>query len=55
MHDVRPWTWADQQGGTKAKGVKITRGRVFLFIPDTEVLDLANELADHLANRTNSN
>lgn len=43
--------WADEPGGTKRRGVRIQRGRSFAWIPDEDVLALAENLANYLAQR----
>lgn len=45
---ITPIRWADEAGGTKHPGVRVGRARGWVFVPDTEVLELANLLADHL-------
>ena len=45
---LTPFYWSTEVGGTKERGVRIQRGKRDLFIPDSEVLDLANALADHI-------
>lgn len=46
---TRPSRWADTPGGTRRPGLRIERGQHYLFIPEADLLDLANQIADHLA------
>ena len=45
---IKNFTWADEPGGPKEHGIRIGRARGWVFIPNSEVLDLANALADHI-------
>lgn len=45
---TKNFTWADEPGGPKKHGIRIDRARGWVFIPNSEVLDLANALADHI-------
>lgn len=45
--------WGDDPRGPKYPGVRINRGPGWVYIPDTEILELANTLADYLTNNNN--
>ena len=45
---IKNFTWADKPGGPKEHGIRIDRARGWIFVPNSEVLALANALADHL-------
>lgn len=46
---AHPTRWADTPGESRQPGLRIQRGPHFLFVPEVELLDLANQIADHLA------
>lgn len=48
---VEPWRWADVKGDDRVEGVKLSRGKNYLFIPDHAVLDTADALVDYAENR----
>lgn len=41
--------WHDRATGRRENGVMIRRLRYSVFVPDGELLNLANQIADHLA------
>ena len=45
---IKRFRWASELGGPKEHGIRIDRARGWIFIPNSEVLDLANALADHI-------
>lgn len=45
---IKHFRWADEFGGPKKNGIRIDRARGWIFIPDSEVLGLAEALADHI-------
>ena len=45
-----PTSWGSTPDALKRDGMRIQRGPHFVFVPDDELLSLANSIADHLAN-----
>lgn len=41
--------WADEHGQPRRRGVRIEKGRTFVWFPDEDVLGIAETLADYLA------
>ena len=52
-HTVEDFMWGDDPRGPRHPGVRINRGPGWVYIPDTEILELANTLADYLTNNNN--
>lgn len=45
---IKRFRWASELGGPKEHGIRIDRARGWIFVPNDELLDLANALADHI-------
>lgn len=45
---IHPFRWGDTTDGPKRDGLRINRNGRWLFVPDSDLLDLANNIADHL-------
>lgn len=46
--------WGDTPGSPKRPGLRITRGQHHLFVPDDELFNVANQIADHLDSLRNT-
>lgn len=51
---IKHFRWADEYGGPKKNGIRIDRARGWIFVPNDELLDLANALADHIERNRNA-
>lgn len=51
---IKQFRWASEFGGPKKHGVRIDRERGWIFVPNDELLALANALADHIERNRNA-
>lgn len=48
--------WAPDKGGDRLPGIRIGYGKAFCFIPEDEIMTLANALVDYIdTNNLNTN
>ena len=45
---IKRFRWADEYGEPRKHGIRIDRARGWIFVPNDELLALANALADHI-------
>lgn len=50
-HTASRFKWADYKDGEKRWGLRIDRHKGWIFVPDEELLELANTIADRLQYR----
>ena len=51
---IKHFRWADEYGEPRKHGIRIDRARGWIFVPNDELLDLANALADHIEGNRNA-
>lgn len=57
MHNkatARHANWGDTPDSPKRSGMRIQRGRFSVFVPDEELFNLANDIADYLDGDTHT-
>lgn len=45
---THPFRWGDAPDAPKRDGLRINRNGRWLFVPDSDLFDLANNIVDHL-------
>lgn len=46
--EIKNFFWAPLPGGTKEPGIRIQRGRGWIFVPNARVFELADRLIDFM-------
>ena len=46
--EIKNFFWAPLPGGKKERGIRIQRGRGWVFVPNARVFELADRLIDHM-------